>query len=231
MTNKQVRKIILESGSHSSSPDTVTGYGLLSAYTALTFPNIKTEMGNFIINKMMIDTNGVNSQSVQIHYRKLGEGITDEFMSNAGASVYSFSLPQYLSRDTIEFYFTYTDTLGNNQRVPQGNTYKMIYGKDYISLNTTLKDEFIPKVYFVSQNYPNPFNSYTRINYELPVPGGVNIRIYDILGREVATIVNGYQDEGSHTVIFNPKNLASGVYIYRIQVNDYIADQKMLYLK
>lgn len=69
------------------------------------------------------------------------------------------------------------------------------------------------------QNYPNPFNPSTRIRYELPVAGNVELRVYDIAGREVATLVNESQAAGAHEVVFDASNLralASGMYVYRL---------------
>ena len=68
----------------------------------------------------------------------------------------------------------------------------------------------------IKQNYPNPFNPTTTINYALPGTGKVEIKVYDILGREVATLINEVQDAGNHNVQFNASTLASGIYFYRI---------------
>jgi len=81
------------------------------------------------------------------------------------------------------------------------------------------------------QNYPNPFNPSTTINYQLPKDGFVTLIIYDILGREVKTLVNEYKAQGRYEVNFNAGNLASGVYIYRIKVNDFSSAKKLLLMK
>ena len=74
----------------------------------------------------------------------------------------------------------------------------------------------MPTEYALSQNYPNPFNPSTVINYSLPSASDVSLKIYNTLGQEVATLVNGYQEAGRFNVTFNASNLASGIYIYRI---------------
>lgn len=74
----------------------------------------------------------------------------------------------------------------------------------------------IPKVYSLSQNYPNPFNPSTKINYDLPVDAKVSVRIIDMTGREVASLVNGAQTAGSYTINFNASSLSSGIYFYQI---------------
>ncbi len=88
-----------------------------------------------------------------------------------------------------------------------------------------------PAEFKLSQNYPNPFNPTTRISYSIPNRSNVVLKIYDILGNEVATLVNGVQNAGSHTINFNAENLASGTYIYRIQTENHIAARKLILLK
>jgi plastocyanin len=74
----------------------------------------------------------------------------------------------------------------------------------------------VPDKYFMSQNYPNPFNPITKIDYQLPYDGKVSLKIYDIMGREVAELFNGNQTAGNFTITFNAANIASGIYFYQI---------------
>ncbi len=85
--------------------------------------------------------------------------------------------------------------------------------------------------YDLAQNYPNPFNPSTTINYQIPEDGMVTMKIYDILGKEVKTLVNEEKPSGRYEAKFDANNLASGVYIYRIQVNDFVSTKKMMLLK
>jgi D-alanyl-D-alanine carboxypeptidase len=89
----------------------------------------------------------------------------------------------------------------------------------------------LPAEYSLSQNYPNPFNPSTAISYSIPKDGLVTIKIYDILGNELKTLVSNYQTSGKYTVNFNADNLASGVYIYRLQVADLVYSKKMSLIK
>ena len=89
----------------------------------------------------------------------------------------------------------------------------------------------IPRVYSLAQNYPNPFNPSTKISFALPKAGNVELKIYDILGREVTTLVNEFRIAGNYTVDFNAANLASGVYFYRIKSGDFIDTKKMVLMK
>ncbi len=88
-----------------------------------------------------------------------------------------------------------------------------------------------PSAYYISQNYPNPFNPSTTIRYQIPQDGIVTLKIYDILGAEVATLVNEEKVAGKYEVNFNASSLASGVYLYKIQAGDFISSKKMILLK
>jgi hypothetical protein len=87
------------------------------------------------------------------------------------------------------------------------------------------------KVYFLSPNYPNPFNPSTTIDFTLPKSEFVELRVFNILGKEVATLVSKKLNQGSHTYTFDGKNLASGIYYYQLMVGDYREVKKMILLK
>lgn len=101
------------------------------------------------------------------------------------------------------------------------------------SLSTPVEEvaRGVPHGYEMSQNYPNPFNPTTAISYRLSAVGHVTLRVYDVLGREVATLVNSRQTAGEHSVVFDSRNLSSGVYIYELTANNFISVKKMLMLK
>jgi hypothetical protein len=88
-----------------------------------------------------------------------------------------------------------------------------------------------PMAYQLSQNYPNPFNPSTIIEYSLPIGGQVSLKIYNILGQQVESLVNMDQNAGSYTVQFNASRLATGVYFYELQAGSYRAVKKMLLVK
>ncbi len=100
-------------------------------------------------------------------------------------------------------------------------------------LITALEDStsLIPKSYNLSQNYPNPFNPSTVINYQIPHAAKVTIKIYDIIGNEVSTLVDGNKAEGSYSVTCNALNLASGIYIYELKSNEFVSRNKMMLIK
>jgi hypothetical protein len=89
----------------------------------------------------------------------------------------------------------------------------------------------LPDVFSLEQNYPNPFNPVTKITYSVPKQSLVTIKIYDILGREVAALVNGVNQAGIYEVEWNAMNYASGVYLYKMTAGDYTNVKKMVIIK
>ena len=89
----------------------------------------------------------------------------------------------------------------------------------------------VPSSFQLSQNYPNPFNPTTTINYQISGTGKVVLKVFDILGREVATLVNETKEEGSYKATFNASTLSSGVYFYTLKAGNFISTKKMMYLK
>jgi parallel beta-helix repeat protein len=96
----------------------------------------------------------------------------------------------------------------------------------------------LPKMFALEQNYPNPFNPTTVIAYQLPVASDVSLKVYDILGKEVAMLINGRQEAGSYSFNFNASALSSGVYFYRLQAHssgwpasNFVQTKKMMLVK
>lgn len=93
------------------------------------------------------------------------------------------------------------------------------------------KEGNVPQAFVLSQNYPNPFNPATKISFTLPVGSDVTLKVYNMLGQEVATVVNGYRSAGTYEVEFNAAGLASGVYYYTLRAGSFTATRKMLLTK
>lgn len=85
-----------------------------------------------------------------------------------------------------------------------------------------------PKVYSLGHNYPNPFNPSTYIVYNIPIDGMVVLKVYDIIGREITTLVNEYKKAGRYKVKFSGSNLASGIYLYNLSSGDFSQTRKMV---
>ena len=89
----------------------------------------------------------------------------------------------------------------------------------------------VPRQFGLDQNYPNPFNPATTIAYEIRTAGEVTLRVYDVLGREVATLVDGFRNPGTYTTTFDASRLSSGVYFYRLQSGSFMNTKKMVLAK
>ena len=89
----------------------------------------------------------------------------------------------------------------------------------------------VPKEFSLGQNYPNPFNPSTTISYELPKKSLVTLKIFDILGREIETLVEGVEEPGYKSVRFNASGLASGIYFYRLEAGSFTETKKLLLLR
>jgi len=89
----------------------------------------------------------------------------------------------------------------------------------------------IPETFSLSQNYPNPFNPTTQISYDLPSASFVWLKVYDMLGKEVMTLVNTKQNAGRYDVQFNGANLASGAYFYRLEAGEFVSIKRMILIK
>ncbi|MBU0473973.1 MAG: T9SS type A sorting domain-containing protein [Bacteroidetes bacterium] len=110
-------------------------------------------------------------------------------------------------------------------------------GVDEFSQNTVITDienensHYLPIYYSLMQNYPNPFNPSTKIRYSLSNPEFVSLKVFNMLGQEITTIVNEYKNAGKYQVDFNASNLASGVYFYQLRAGSFVSAKKMLLMK
>ncbi|MCX6168333.1 MAG: T9SS type A sorting domain-containing protein [Ignavibacteriales bacterium] len=108
---------------------------------------------------------------------------------------------------------------------------RCLKGDGITSVSDDLNKKEIPTNYSISQNYPNPFNPSTKIKYQISTSGKVSLNVFDLLGNKIATLVNDFRSPGSYTVDFDGENIPSGIYFYRIQVNEYTEAKKMILIK
>ncbi|MBN8570619.1 MAG: T9SS type A sorting domain-containing protein [Ignavibacteria bacterium] len=98
--------------------------------------------------------------------------------------------------------------------------------------NTSVSsDNLLPKEFNLYQNYPNPFNPVTNIQYDIPKDNFVMIKVYDLLGKEVASLINEFKPAGSYLIAFDGSKLASGIYFYKIETKDFVQTKRMILLK
>lgn len=164
-------------------------------------------------------------------------GVTGTLWSrsyNAGTFLSSFQLASGMSREYAPvragYRYSATDscfTLGQGYPSSIG-TYA------YMGCSGTLTgigNSEAPLTFKLSQNYPNPFNPVTKIAYALPKSGLVTLKVYDILGKEVATLVNEVKNVGNYSVDFNASSFTSGVYFYKLETNGFSDVKKMMLIK
>ena len=104
----------------------------------------------------------------------------------------------------------------------------LFYTGDVVS---SVDEEILPENFWIEQNYPNPFNPGTKIRYSLPQDGPVTLKIFNVLGKEVQTLLNEVQTEGEHLVEFSGSALSSGIYFYKLEAAGLIEVKKMILMK
>ncbi|QQS38294.1 MAG: T9SS type A sorting domain-containing protein [Ignavibacteriales bacterium] len=107
----------------------------------------------------------------------------------------------------------------------------VVYGDTTFVVGIDDDPDLIPTEFKLEQNYPNPFNPRTIISWQSPVGSHQTLKVYDVLGREVATPVNEYKDAGSYEIEFDGTHLASGIYYYQLKVGEFVEIRKMILIK
>ena len=102
---------------------------------------------------------------------------------------------------------------------------------DFISTGMNLGNENLPSQFKLYQNYPNPFNPVTTIEYSVIEQSHVELRVYDIIGQEIATLVNEVKHPGDYSFVFSKNNIPSGIYFYRLKMNNFVEMKKMILLR
>lgn len=138
----------------------------------------------------------------------------------------------YWSEDFGLLQYTVEDSFAGNLYWLSGCVIDgIVYGDTSLTIVSVDDPDPPLKEYELKQNYPNPFNPITNINFYIPVRTKVQLKIYDILGNEIAEIVNGEEDTGTHQVVFNGSELSSGIYFYKLIAGNYVETKKMTLIK
>jgi len=128
--------------------------------------------------------------------------------------------------------FQLTDTTGS---APNGliyfDSYSFVTKQPSGTVDIRNEDETLPAGFYLAQNYPNPFNPSTEISYRLADDGQVSLRVYDILGNEIALLVNEYQRQGVYNVSFDASNVSSGIYVYELSSGEKRQSRKMILVR
>ncbi|MFA7360925.1 MAG: T9SS type A sorting domain-containing protein [Candidatus Kapaibacterium sp.] len=194
----------------------------LAAYTAL---NVTTNSGtnwSALASPLATSVGGITGTGNEWWVAPQSTAI---YYSSNNGTVWSTA---YTAPDGLYRHITKART-GNTIWAVRSNGKISRYGTPITGI--TVVGSEIPSSYAVSQNFPNPFNPTTKINFALPKSGLVTMKVYDILGKEVATLVNEVKNAGSYTVDFNASNLTSGMYFYKVSVNGFSEVKKMMLIK
>lgn len=225
LKNTQVRNILLETSDNSLEPNNDRGYGLISAVKAIEFPNLQKVGGTYSLNKIFLNNENIDPQTVNIYYSNNGVDYITKQMEYDGNLRYTYKLPFLFNDDLVEFYFSYSDLNGTVFREPVNNNYKFYYGSLEIYLN--LNPQMTYTDYIVSEPYPNPFypvlNTFTSISIKSSGNENLTIRIIDPLGQQVSyysTVTNNDEYRFDwYGKLDNGVLVASGVYYLLIDLN------------
>ena len=142
-------------------------------------------------------------------------------------SYYQFKEFNYITREGVLGYVT--DIPINEPDTGYVNGYRqLLLAESFVNVED---EKTIPLEFGLQQNYPNPFNPGTTISFSIPERSYVNLKVYDVLGNEVVTLVDEERDAGNHTVNFYASEFPSGVYFYKLKAGEYIYTKKMILLK
>jgi hypothetical protein len=125
------------------------------------------------------------------------------------------------------------DFITMNSGSPLGNSVLYVDNLNFDTHLTSVppSSSELPSKFNLTQNYPNPFNPSTVINYQIPVEGNVTLKVYDVLGNEIATLVNEQKTEGSYEIQFDARKFTSGVYFYQLQAGSFTETKKLILMK
>ncbi len=246
LTPIQVRDALRNTASNASSPNDSIGWGVIDTYKALLYnglalstdPEIAPE-GDGSTNVVVCAASNalVKKESVELFYSTdagatftaLPMILTDIIDSSTNSGSYTGNIPKQTAGLKIKFYVSAADTTDKLYTTPYdapNNLFDFDYGLSNVNITP------LPSTFELYQNFPNPFNLSTSIQYYLESSNFTTLKVYDVLGREVATLVNEYQTAGLKPPInFDGSGLASGVYIYRLKSGAYSAVKKLVLLK
>jgi len=155
---------------------------------------------------------------------------TDDFIPARGSKIISFDWKVPANATFFPKVYVVLDPDNKIDEIHESNNkgWKIL---SYQGATDVKDDKAVLEAYELSQNYPNPFNPTTTIEYKIPESGLVTIKVYDILGREVQTLVDQQLPAGFYETQFDGSNLASGIYFYRIKAGKFVQTKKLMLLK
>ncbi|MGB5896471.1 MAG: T9SS type A sorting domain-containing protein, partial [Ignavibacteriaceae bacterium] len=156
--------------------------------------------------------------------------------SDGGESFFNFKISESPFETTLqEFLGDYINIVAYNNKIYPVWTRSDLFGRNImmavIDNTTEVEDVDQPASFRLYQNYPNPFNPTTKITYSIPQRSLVLLKVYDVLGNEVATLVDEVKPVGEYEIEFEASELTSGIYLYRLEAPNYVESHKMVLIK
>jgi Secretion system C-terminal sorting domain len=190
---------------------------------ALTWPGTDAITDTTIIRFNWNIVIGANFYKIEVNSLRdfSGDVKADSTLTDTKLALY-----KGLGADSTYYWRVTAFNNAGNQSVASVDSFKTSIATGIEDLTNT-----IPSVYKIYQNYPNPFNPTTTIKYSVPNSSFVTIKVYDILGRMVKSLVNEQKVAGNYSVQFNGSNFASGIYFYRMQAGDFVQTKKLILMK
>ena len=199
-------------------PDDIRGLGFIDPLLPVELSSFTSAVNGRNVTLNWITSEEINNSGFDIERKQSGSWTKLGSISGNGTSVlsheYSFT-DRNLASGNYQYRLKQIDYNGNFE---------------YFNLNNEV-NVGIPAKFELSQNYPNPFNPSTQINFDIPTDSKVNIKLFDMSGKEVITLVNEFKTSGYYTVNFNAAGLSSGVYFYSIAADNFSATKKMMLVK
>ncbi len=230
------QQIFLDKDSLSITSNLPHGYTGTVEYTYLDSLWIKN-VGQEVLNIDSIKTENYYSYRTKIIFQ---DSIVYAILHNYEGMITLKILPQ----DSIKVIFADPDlcpicdtsileNFTDKFYIYSNSIYNGVYEVDVsgIGLYTNVQEETAPSSFELYQNYPNPFNPSTSIQFSIPKSDNVTLKVYDILGREITTLINEYKQSGTYETKFNATNLASGIYFYTINSGSTFITKKMILIR
>lgn len=244
LTPIQVRTALRSTASHANAPDNITGWGIVNTYNALLYhgmvigtdPVVTVNGGTTItVDIYVVSKKVIAKDSVKAYYTvtdgtsfiPLTMALTETLDAATNSGKYSVNIPA--SGPTPKFYVRAVDADNKPRTSPYAAPTELYLGVG--NATSVVQTEHVPHSMMLYQNFPNPFNPATTISYDVPVTGMVTLKVYDMLGREVRTLVNALQTPQSYSVRFDAASLPSGAYFCRLQMNGAVETRRMMLVK
>ncbi|MFZ5432151.1 MAG: T9SS type A sorting domain-containing protein [Calditrichota bacterium] len=213
------------------------GHGVASFFDVVTnfcpTPGTVVEMNDVVLPVELVSFTAVaGDRMITLNWKTASETNNDHFViardgadlatvdarGNVAGNTYSWTEENLDNGTNYVYTLIAVDVNGNRSELGTVNA-------------TPAENAALITEYALYQNYPNPFNPTTQIRFDLVESGFVSLKVYNLMGQSVATLVNGTMTAGQHTVAFDAANLPSGLYLYRVEVNGFAAEKKMLLMK